>query len=51
MLRTFASRRHYNLTHALSLVLARHEHETVVGTILTLFAGYIGLLVWVMVAG
>ncbi len=51
MLRTFASRRPYNLTHALGLVLARLVLALVVGVILALFAGYIGLLVWVMVAG
>jgi len=42
MLHTFASRPR----HALWLVLA-----LVVGIILALFAGYVGLLVWVMVAG
>ena len=47
MLHTFASRPR----HPLSLVLARLVLALVVGVILALFAGYVGLLVWVMVAG
>jgi len=47
MLNTFASRPH----RALSRVLARLVLALVVGFILALFAGYVGLLVWVMVAG
>ncbi len=50
MLRTFASRRPYSHTHPLSLVLARLVLVAAV-IILALFAGYIGLLVWVMVVG
>ena len=46
MLHTFASRPR----HPLSLVLARLVLVAAV-IILALFAGYIGLLVWVMVVG
>ncbi len=42
MLHTFASLPRHALWLALALV---------VGIILALFAGYVGLLVWVMVAG
>ncbi len=47
MLHTFASRPR----HALSLILARLVLVLVVGIVLALFAGYIGLLLWVMLAG
>ena len=51
MLRAFASRRPYSHAHPLWLIAARLVLVAVVGFILALFAGYVGLLVWVMVAG
>ncbi len=49
MLHTFASRPRHALS--LSLILARLVLALVVGIVLALFAGYIGLLLWVMLAG